>query len=188
MARGLNMSSAGIALLGLLAVKGFQHRDELGRVLGDVMGRSGGGQGSGSNPFGGGGSLGTGAGGMAGAGGLGGMLGGLGDMLGGQGSTGGVLKEGLGGLLDRFKQTGHAEEADSWVGTGPNRSVEPQHLEQALGPDVIEQLQSQTGLSREELLQRLSTNLPKTVDTLTPDGRLPTDEEADRILPPGTMH
>ena len=182
MANGLNMGSAGIALLGLLAVKGFQHRDEIGRALGDAMGSSN------TAGQGGAGSLGNGslgAGSMGG--GLGGMLGGLGDMLGGGSASsrsgGSVLNEGLGGLLDRFRQSGHGDEADSWVQTGPNRNVDPQHLESALGDDVIEHLQSQTGLSREELLQRLSTNLPQTVDRLTPDGRVPTEEEANRFIP-----
>ncbi len=165
MARGLNMGSAGIALLGLLAVKGFQHRDQIGKMLGDM---SAGGGTSGS------------------AGGLGGMLGELGDMLGGGGSNassrsggfnGNVLNEGLGGLLDRFRQNGQGDAADSWVQQGANRSVEPTQLEAALGDDVIEHLQEQTGLSRSELLQRLSTNLPQTVDQLTPDGRVPTADE-----------
>ena len=164
MARGLNMGSAGIALLGLLAVKGFQHRDEIGKMLGDLGGGSQRGQGAGGS-------------------GLGGMLEGLGGMLGGQRSGGSVLNEGLGGLLDRFKQTGHGEEADSWVRPGPNRAVDAQHLEAALGDDVIEQLQAQTGLSRGELLDRLSTNLPQIVDRLTPDGRLPTEDEANRFVP-----
>ncbi|HEV7290935.1 MAG TPA: YidB family protein [Devosia sp.] len=167
MARGLNMGSAGMALLGLLAVKGFQHRDDIGRMLGGMSGSGQAGQG-GSN-------------------GLGGMLGGLGDMLGGGASSGQgkALNEGLGSLLDRFRQTGHGEEAESWVSKGPNRSVDPQHLEAALGDDVLEQLQAQTGLSRSDLLQRLSSNLPDTVDRLTPEGRVPSEQEADRYSPSG---
>ncbi|HEY8578090.1 MAG TPA: YidB family protein [Devosia sp.] len=157
---GLNMGSAGIALLGLLAVKGFQHKDEIGRMLGDMSANRGGTSGA------------------AGAGGLGGMLGGLGDMLSGR-QGGSVINEGLGGLLDRFKQTGHGDEADSWVQTGPNKPVQPAHLEAALGEDVIEHLQQQTGLSRSELMQRLSTNLPQAVNRLTPEGRLPTTDETD---------
>jgi uncharacterized protein YidB (DUF937 family) len=38
---------------------------------------------------------------------------------------------------------------------------------------VIDMLVKQTGLSREELLSRLSKVLPEAVDKLTPDGRLP---------------
>ena len=173
MARGLDMGSAGIALLGLLAVKGFQHRDELGKMLGDLT------SGNAGAP---GGAADNGAPGNTGLqGGLGGMLGGLGAMLGGQ-SNGAALQNGLGGLLDRFQQNGHADEAQEWVKTGAS-TANVQHLEAALGDDVIDHLQQQTGLSRDELLQRLSTNLPKTIDQLTPDGRLPTAEEASRLTP-----
>ena len=170
MARGLDMGSAGIALLGLLAVKGFQHRDELGKMLGDITSGNGGAPGADPAPA----TPGL-------QGGLGGMLGGLGAMLGGQ-SNGTALNNGLGGLLDRFQQNGHADEAQKWVKTGAS-PANVQHLEAALGDDVIDHLQQQTGLSRDELLQRLSTNLPKTIDQLTPEGRLPTAEEASRLTP-----
>jgi uncharacterized protein YidB (DUF937 family) len=46
-------------------------------------------------------------------------------------------------------------------------------LEQAIGPDVLEALSQQTGLSREEILSRLSKNLPEAVDKYTPQGRIP---------------
>jgi uncharacterized protein YidB (DUF937 family) len=38
----------------------------------------------------------------------------------------------------------------------------------------------ETGMSRKELLVGLSRELPEVVDKLTPDGRLPTKEEAAR--------
>ncbi|TNC66428.1 YidB family protein, partial [Rubellimicrobium roseum] len=63
------------------------------------------------------------------------------------------------------------------AGTGQNREVEPQDLEAALGPDVLEDLTEATGLSREELLQRLSRELPRAVDQYTPQGRIPQPHE-----------
>ena len=50
----------------------------------------------------------------------------------------------------------------------------PPKLEEAIGPDVLDTLSKQTGLSREELLARLSRELPDAVDKYTPQGRLPT--------------
>jgi len=47
-------------------------------------------------------------------------------------------------------------------------------LEQAIGSDVLEDLSRQTGLSREEILSRLSNNLPEAIDKYTPEGRIPT--------------
>ena len=46
-------------------------------------------------------------------------------------------------------------------------------LEQALGADTVDALAKQTGLSREEILSRLSAVLPNAVDKMTPNGRLP---------------
>jgi uncharacterized protein YidB (DUF937 family) len=41
---------------------------------------------------------------------------------------------------------------------------------------------SQTGLSREELLSGLSHQLPEAVNHLTPEGRLPTENEVSSRL------
>jgi len=103
---------------------------------------------------------------------LGGLLGNLGGALGGAGA-GGLLSGGLGELVERFQQNGHGEAAQSWVNHGPNQELAPQQLEKAIGPDVLATLSQQTGLSREELLARLSRELPQAVDRYTPDGRVP---------------
>jgi uncharacterized protein YidB (DUF937 family) len=101
-------------------------------------------------------------------GGLGGLLGSLGG-----GGVGGLLGGGLGELVESFRQNGHGDVAESWVGTGPNKEVAPDQLEKAIGPDVLSHLTQQTGLSREELLARLSKELPQAVDKYTPEGRIP---------------
>ena len=93
-----------------------------------------------------------------------------------------MLSGGLRDLVERFKQSGHAEAADSWVKTGPNQPLGSDHLEQAIGPDVLGTLSERTGLSREELLARLTRDLPAAVDKFTPQGRLPTEEEAARLI------
>ena len=76
--------------------------------------------------------------------------------------------------MDRFKQNGHGDAADLWVGTGPNKQLPASDLEKAIGPDVLATLSQQTGLSHQELLARLSRELPNAVDKYTPQGRLPT--------------
>ena len=155
MSRGLPSMTA---LLGLLALAGYQNRDKLAEMLGNA----GGGQGNA-----GGGQAKPGAGDP-----LSGMLGNLGGMLGGAGA-GGLLSGGLGELLDKFKQSGEGETAKSWINHGPNKEVSPPQLKRAIGADVLAQLEQQTGLSQEELLARLSRELPSAVDKYTPEGRLP---------------
>ena len=72
-----------------------------------------------------------------------------------------------------FKQSGQGEVAQSWVNDGPNKEIAPPQLKQAIGADVLAALEKQTGLSQDELLARLSRELPAAVDKYTPDGRLP---------------
>jgi uncharacterized protein YidB (DUF937 family) len=113
-------------------------------------------------------------------GGLGDLLrGGLGGLLGGA-AAGSLLNGGLGELMRRFQQNGYGDTADSWVGRGPNREITTDELESAVGRDTLQDLSQETGKSYDEILRDLSESLPRTVDTLTPEGRLPTDEEAQR--------
>jgi len=115
-------------------------------------------------------------------GGLGDLLSnGLGSLL-ATGAAGGVLSGGLSDLLKQFQQNGHSETASSWVGTGPNKEISPNDLARALGADKINALVAQTGMSRNDLLHGLSEYLPQVVDQLTPEGRLPTEQEAGRML------
>lgn len=174
------MSPAAIALLGLLAVKGFENRDKLGSLLnGALGGKPDGDTGNAGAQSGAGGGLGGMLAGAGAGGGLGGLLGGLGNALGGGASAGSVASGGLGDLLNGFNQSGHGDMANSWVKDGPNQQPAPQQVEQAIGPEVIDHLTKATGLSRDELLQRLSTELPRAVDGLTPDGHVPSVSEAD---------
>jgi uncharacterized protein YidB (DUF937 family) len=110
-------------------------------------------------------------------GGLGDLLkGGLGGLLAG-GAAGSVLSGGLGDLLNQLQHSGHGDTANTWVGKGENKAIAPGDLANALGADQIESLSAQSGLSRDELLSGLSQYLPQVVDHLTPDGRLPTEQE-----------
>ena len=119
----------------------------------------------------------------------GGMGGGLGDLLKGGlggllagGAAGSVISGGLGDLLRQFQQNGQGQVANSWVGKGPNQPISPDDLGRALGADQLNALSAQSGLSRDELLQGLSQQLPEVIDHLTPDGRLPTESElSERI-------
>lgn len=116
------------------------------------------------------------------AGGLGDLLkNGLGGVLAG-GAAGSVLSGGLGDLLKQFQQSGHGEAAKSWVGNGPNQSVSSDDLAKALGSDQINTLMAHSGLSRQDLLAGLSQHLPEVVNELTPDGRLPTEQELSRSI------
>jgi uncharacterized protein YidB (DUF937 family) len=158
-AQSSGMSPMTMAILGLIAYKAVKH----------ITGSSAPGATPAPSPAG------TTAGGMGGD--LGGLLkGGLGGLLAG-GAAGSAISGGLGDLLKQLQQNGHGTTASSWVSPGQNKPISPGDLASALGSDQISSLMSQSGLSRDELLTGLSQHLPEVVNHLTPDGRLPTEDE-----------
>jgi uncharacterized protein YidB (DUF937 family) len=183
---GGGMSPLVLALLGLLAYKAFKGRGgqmpavpeqdaarggtagASGGGLGDILGGLFGGRASGG-PAQPGGSLND----------L--LRGGLGGLLGGA-AAGSVLSGGLGNLIRDLQNGGQGDVADTWVRPGPNREIAPGDLGHALGGDTLEALSRQTGMDRDDLLEGLSQHLPEFVDQLTPQGRLPTEEEASRMV------
>ena len=147
------------ALLGLLAVAGYQNRDKIAEWLGTPA-RDGHGTvvppAARTSPVSGSS-----------------MPSNLERILGGVGSAGvgGLLASGLAELVEHFTKGGHGETANSWVNQGTNRSIAEADLERAIGPLTLEHLTQQTGLSRSEVLSRLSRELPSAIDRYATDGR-----------------
>lgn len=100
----------------------------------------------------------------------------------GPGQAGVMMSGGLGDLVRLLEASGQGPAAHSWVSTEPNRPLPPSDLEQAIGDDLLLEVEQRTGLPRAELIERLATALPDTVGRFTPQGRLPTDDEAEQFL------
>jgi uncharacterized protein YidB (DUF937 family) len=80
---------------------------------------------------------------------------------------------GLQGVVSEFEKNGLGATVQSWVGTGPNRTISADEVHKALGPELLQQLSAKSGLSVQELVQKLAHVLPQAVDTLTPEGTIP---------------
>ena len=141
------------ALLGLLAVAGYQNRDKLSDLVRKVQAPDSGGK------------VASGSGGQ------------FDSLLGGT-PVGSTLKSAIGELINMFQGTPQEQQANSWVAPGQNTHVTPDDLEAVIGNETLDDLQAKTGMTRIDLLAALSKNLPEAVDTMTPHGRLPTDAEA----------
>jgi len=175
------MSPMTMAIIALLGWKAFKHltAGQPGATAAPPAPPSGASTGGGLGSALGSGSPGSTGGGLGGLGDV--LKGPLGGLLGGA-AAGSVISGGLGDLMKQLQQGGQGDAANSWVGTGQNKAIAPNDLAKALGADQIESLASQSGMSRDDLLSGLSQYLPKVVDHLTPDGRLPTDDEvSDRL-------
>jgi uncharacterized protein YidB (DUF937 family) len=153
-------------LLGLLAVAGYQNRDKLAELLtGHAAGHDANHPhapvppvtSTAASPSSGGGPAS-----------LGGLLGGVGTA-----GVGGLIASGLSELVEHFTKGGHGETANSWINHGPNRDIPAADLERAIGSDTLDHLTQQTGLSRGDLLSRLSQALPSAIDRYAADGRRP---------------
>jgi uncharacterized protein YidB (DUF937 family) len=176
------MSPITMAVIGVLAYKALKGSGILGGSdpaagsgtasggLGNILGGLLGGGASAPSPS------------AAGSKGLGDLLsGGLGTLLGGA-AGGSVVSSGLSNLVRDLQNAGQSHAAQSWVSNGPNQPIGPNELGAALGEDTLQALSQQTGMGRTDLLAALSQHLPEVVNQLTPQGRLPSESEAARLL------
>lgn len=148
-----------LALLGLVAYAGYQNRDRIGDMLTDARHSA---RESGAGPE------------------QESFLDNIGQKL-QSGLSGGGLGGAISDLVARFTDSGRGAAAESWVSSSANQPVDARDLEQALGPETLDDLSRKTGLSQAELLLRLNAALPEVINRLTPNGRLPTDDEAQTL-------
>jgi uncharacterized protein YidB (DUF937 family) len=80
---------------------------------------------------------------------------------------------GLEGVIRQFEQNGLGSTVQSWVGTGANQPISPADVQRVIGPDLLQQLAAKSGLSTQELTQKLAQILPQAVDHITPGGTIP---------------
>lgn len=84
---------------------------------------------------------------------------------------------GFAGFLDRFRQVGLGNAADSWVSTEKNISLSNEQVEAALGAETTDEMARQAGVDAETTKSALGTMIPSVVDSLTPDGIVPTEND-----------
>jgi len=80
---------------------------------------------------------------------------------------------GLEGVLNRFRQGGLAQQADSWVSTGQNMNISADQLQQVFGSSTIKDLASQLGVSEDQTGSSMAQLLPEVINRLTPQGQVP---------------
>jgi uncharacterized protein YidB (DUF937 family) len=90
---------------------------------------------------------------------------------------------GLGGLVAQLSSKGLGDIVQSWVGTGANKDVTPDQLGRALDPNLLKELAAKFGISPQAVTTHLADVLPKVVDRLTPDGKIPAEAGAEAEEP-----
>ena len=80
---------------------------------------------------------------------------------------------GLQGILAKLQQAGYGQQAQSWIGTGPNLPIDSRVLQQVFGQGQLGQIAQQLGISRDEASNGVAQVLPQVVDEMTPTGQIP---------------
>ena len=91
---------------------------------------------------------------------------------------------GLGGVVEKFRQGGLGQHADSWVSTGQNMDISAEQLQQVFGSSTISDLASRLGMPENQAGSAMAQVLPEVINRLTPDGQVPenSDEEIAKGL------
>ncbi len=89
----------------------------------------------------------------------------------------GGQKGGLAGLVSQFASNGLEDLISSWVGSGENKAISTEQLASALGSEKINEIASKLGTDSNSVLSQLTDILPKAVDKLTPEGKVPEDDD-----------
>jgi uncharacterized protein YidB (DUF937 family) len=89
---------------------------------------------------------------------------------------------GLESLLERMRRAGLTDQVDSWLSDGPNRTIDPQQVFRAVGPQQLSDLARTAGVSQEEMATGLAAALPAVVSEMTPHGRMPTASQVQHTI------
>jgi uncharacterized protein YidB (DUF937 family) len=101
----------------------------------------------------------------------------VGGLLGGESPVGG-----LNGLLGKLDAQGLTELGASWIGTGKNLPISAAQIEKVLGNDAIAGVAAKLGITPEKASSQLATLLPKIVDQISPDGKVPDAASLQKAL------
>jgi len=127
----------------------------------------------------------------SGGGGLGSILGGL---LGGSGGNAALMaalvpiitkmlgRGGLAKILSGFRAQGLSSQANSWVGKGKNQSVSADQVTNVLGNDKISKIAKRLGVSQSAAASAVAQLLPKIIDHVTPEGKVPANRDLKGAL------
>lgn len=119
----------------------------------------------------------------------------LGGVLGGSGEGGGSIGKliapvmemiqnngGLQALVARLQDSPIAGQVNSWLGSGQNEPVSGDQVAEAVGPENVEQIAQQSGMSTDEVKGGLSQLLPNLVDKFSPGGQIPGADQVQDLV------
>lgn len=80
---------------------------------------------------------------------------------------------GLQGMTSKLTNSGLGKQVQSWVGTGENKPVTGQQMQQAVDPNQLHAMAAQAGMTDEEASEQVARAMPEMVNQATPQGKIP---------------
>jgi uncharacterized protein YidB (DUF937 family) len=85
--------------------------------------------------------------------------------------TGFIMQHGgIEGVVQKFTAQGMGDQAQQWVGNGPNPPITGAHVQQAFGDDAVQEMADRLGVHPTQAAGGLAALLPAVIDKLTPHG------------------
>ena len=119
----------------------------------------------------------------------------LGSVLGGSSGGSADIQKLIQPLLDMIQQNGGlqqvigqlqsspiGEQVTSWISPGANEAVSADQVAQAVGPETVDKLAEETGMTPDQVSGSLSQMLPNLVDKLSPGGSIPGADQVNEII------
>jgi uncharacterized protein YidB (DUF937 family) len=83
---------------------------------------------------------------------------------------------GLQGIVAQLTSAGLGQQVQSWIGTGENKPVSGQQVQQAMDPAALQRMAKQTGMSPDQISNHVAQALPSLIDQVTPSGKVPSSD------------
>jgi uncharacterized protein YidB (DUF937 family) len=89
---------------------------------------------------------------------------------------------GVSGLAQKFQNGGAGEVFASWVGTGDNKAIASEAINNILGSAQVQQIAQKLGLDSNQTADLIAKFLPQVIDKLTPDAQVEPNPQAQPPL------
>lgn len=84
---------------------------------------------------------------------------------------------GLSALVKNLEESGFTDQVQSWVSTGANKPINSEQMQQALGTQQVQELAKESGMPPNDAAASLAALLPQVIDKLTPQGKVPANND-----------
>ena len=85
-------------------------------------------------------------------------------------------------LKAKFEKEGASSILQSWISTGPNLPITPEQIQKVMGNQFVQDMAKKMGVDPATAGEKLTQMMPKIIDQLSPNGKLPDKLDAASLM------